>query len=100
MGDSLKKICTAWTEHQNWCDCGRDTCWEEQLRLRVSFDNNPNREVCILFIHRMMATAAKEAREKIVHDVESTIAEFGDQGMPLVASILEESFHGKREVQY
>ena len=28
---------------------------EEQLRLRVNFDKNADREVCILFIRRMIA---------------------------------------------
>ncbi len=28
--------------------------WEEQLRLRVRFDRNQDREVCILFIHRLL----------------------------------------------
>ena len=51
-----KKECTALTDHTNWCDCGRDSCWEEQLRLRVNFDKNQDREICIRFIHRLLAT--------------------------------------------
>lgn len=44
--------------------------------------------------------ARKEEREQIIKKVEDTIAEFGDQGMECVAGILQESFHGQREVEY
>lgn len=45
-------------------------------------------------------TGKSEGRKEIIKDVEDTIAEFGDQGMECVAGILEESFHGQREVLY
>ena len=41
-----------------------------------------------------------EGREKTIKQVEDTIAEFGDQGMGAVSGILQESFHGKQEVEY
>ena len=68
-GMEERKECTAMTDHVNWCDCGRDTCWEEQLRLRVSFDNNQNRETCIRFIHRLMASALTHDRARLVEEV-------------------------------
>lgn len=45
-------------------------------------------------------SCADERADSIIRSVESTIAEFGDQGIELVASILQESFHGKREIEY
>ena len=55
-------------------------------------------------IRTYMPKALTKAKEKgakgVVKQVEDTIAEFGEQGMECVASILEESFHGKREVEY
>lgn len=59
------KECTALTNHENWCDCGKPECWEEQLRLRVRFDKNADREVCILFIHRLLAHRDAELVEKV-----------------------------------
>lgn len=44
--------------------------------------------------------AVAEARKKIIEKVEAIIAEFGDQGMKCVAVILQESFHGQKEVEY
>ena len=41
-----------------------------------------------------------EARTGIIKTVEDTIAEFGDQGMGCVEGILQESFHGQKEVEY
>lgn len=52
------------SEHDHWCDCGRPECWEEQLRLRVNFDKNQDREVCILFIHRLLTRAKEEGRQE------------------------------------
>lgn len=42
----------------------------------------------------------KEARSGVIKTVEDTIAEFGDQGMECVAGILQESFHGQKNVEY
>ena len=64
--DKLRE-CTAWDKHADWCDCGRPTCWEEQLRLRVQFDKNPDREACVLFIHRMMQTALQAERDSWIN---------------------------------
>ncbi len=52
------------------------------------------------FIRELVAAKEKEARKKLIDDVESTIAEFGDQGIGCVAGILQESFHGQREIEY
>lgn len=41
-----------------------------------------------------------KGREEVIERVESVIAEFGDQGIECVAGILDESFHGQKEVQY
>ena len=64
-----KKECTAMANHENRCDCGRPECWEEQLRIRVNFDKNQDREVAYLFIHRIISTTlstlVKEMEEKM-----------------------------------
>ncbi len=41
-----------------------------------------------------------EGEKRIIKIVESTIDEFGDQGMACVSGILEEWFHGKPDVEY
>lgn len=46
------------------------------------------------------AEGVREGREDIIKRVEDTIAEFGDQGIECVAGILDEWFHGQREVEY
>lgn len=46
------------------------------------------------------ARAVEEARVKLIKEVEDIIAEFGDQGIDLVAFILEQKFHGKKEEIY
>lgn len=66
-----RKECTSWMKHDHWCDCGRETCWEEQLRLRVNFDKNQDREVAILFIHRVLSQAIKEERGKLLKEIEA-----------------------------
>lgn len=65
-----RKDCTAFTEHDQMCDCGKETCWEEQLRLRVNFDKNPDREVCILFIHRLLSDTIL-SKNRVREEVES-----------------------------
>lgn len=64
------KQCTALTEHDHWCDCGSSDCWETQLRLRVSFDRNSDREVCILFIHQLLAKERESVEKKYIDDRE------------------------------
>lgn len=62
--DTAEKKCTAFTNHDHWCDCGHPSCWEEELRLKVKFDKNADREVCILFVHRMLKRAQVEGYKK------------------------------------
>lgn len=59
------KQCTSSAIHDNWCDCGRETCWEEELRLKVNFDKNSDREVCILFIHRLLSARDAHWQRKV-----------------------------------
>ncbi len=40
-----------------------DWGFEEELRLKVGFDKNVDREVCILFIRRLLAKVRQEAWE-------------------------------------
>lgn len=66
------KKCTAYSEHDHWCDCGSSECWEEELRLKINFDNNVEREVCILFIHRLLQKSydlgKEDERQRILID--------------------------------
>jgi len=48
----------------------------------------------------LLEEVVREERDRIISQVESTIAEFEEQGIGVVAAILEESFHGKKEVEY
>ena len=55
--------------------------WEEQLRLRVRFDRNQDREVCILFIERhrqmMYEKGRTETKNKIKEAIEKDIEGLG-----------------------
>lgn len=66
MTDTFVEVrkCTAYTNHEHWCDCGQPTCWEEQLRLRVNFDKNQDREVAYLFIHRLLKWGIEHGKEQ------------------------------------
>ncbi len=78
-----KKECTAMTNHENWCDCGRPECWEEQLRLRVRFDRNQDREVCYLFIHRLLSTTLST----LVNEMEGKKKESWEEPMKDIGEI-------------
>lgn len=54
----------------------------------------------VRYLQEEAKTAYSMGKQRIINDVESIIAEFGDQGLEVVAGILQESFHGKREVHY
>lgn len=82
-----EKECTASTNHDHWCDCGRQTCWEEQLRARVNFDKNQDREVAYLFIHRLL----KEERTHLLEDIKKEIEElskYPDHGYENASDII------------
>lgn len=48
----------------------KELSWQEDLRLKVGFDKNQDREVCILFIERMMQEATLAERNRIIALVE------------------------------
>lgn len=60
-------------------------------------DHDHSKFLCCDCIHKDLI---KRARERVIKDVEDTFAEFGEQSVDVVAGILGESFHGKREVEY
>lgn len=45
--------------------------FEEELRLKVQFDRNQDREVCILFIRRLLAEAEEKGRKAAADYIEN-----------------------------
>ena len=68
--------------------------WIEIIRYEDGF--NEGVDACLPLLEEVV----REERDRIISKVESTIAEFEEQGIGVVAAILEESFHGKKEVEY
>lgn len=91
LEDAQKKLQPSWKKellrhdafHTGNCYCEVDSRCHYEDRL-------------IAFIE----SEKQKAVENLIAKVEDIIAEFGDQGMECVARILDEQFHGGRDVNY
>ena len=64
--------------------------FDKELRPRKPTMKNLEREMLVDFVKKEKTKSSDE----VIKIVEDTISEFGDQGIEVVAGILEESFHG------